>query len=593
MSYQVGIKYFNSFWLKKVLSKAAAATNIPSWPGLPWYGFGNTAGYPSYPFGSNTASTRSYLDNNYQNYYIEESRIKGGFNNAQLSLGVRAYVINNNRDSTDRKHSLIYSGLLNTRTGFNDTNVFSIADPLVRDLDPLNGSIQKLYAEDTNLTVFQENKVSKILINKNAIYSGDQGSLETGAEVNVLGQDVPYLGEYGISRNPESFAVYGYRKYFADKDRAAILRLSRDGITEISGYGMRDYFRDNLALIPDTYDRQVVTAVIDTSATPTGTGTDIYFTTSINNKVEIGAIVEVVTSGGITTNTGSLVVGIESATRVKISPAFNLGTPISYQNINFVTYRRGRAIGAWDAHQSAYTISLQNKPRTIATPITPLNSTDGNFDTLGYDEQIKGWTSFYSYKPDFIGSLKNNFFSFIDSNIYQHYDESVSDGRGKFYGATTPAESFVEFIFNPNPTVVKNFNTIAYEGNNGWEVDSYVSDFEGFDQVKNTGVFNQYQDTTNSVKSYVEGQYDNAGNVYPATLTEPIFRAGFDRKENHYVANLVNSSVARPGEIIFGNSVSGVKGYLITVKMSIDSSTDVGGAKQLFSASSNFVISSI
>ena len=590
MSYQVGIKYFNAFWLKKVLKASATS---PSWPGLPWYGISNTAGYPAYPFGTSSSSAGTYENNNYQNYYIEESRIKGGFNNAQLSLGVRAYVVNENRDSTDRKHSLIYSGLLNTRTGFNDTNVFSIADPLVRDLNPLNGSIQKLYAEDTNLTVFQENKVSKVLINKNAIYSGDQGSLETGAEINVLGQNVPYLGEYGISRNPESFAVYGYRKYFADKDRAAILRLSRDGITEISGYGMRDYFRDNLALIPDTYDRQVVTATINTSETPAGTGTDIVFTTSVNDKVEIGAIVEVVTSGGATTNTGSLVVSIESATKIKISPAFDLGTPISYQDINFVTYRRGRAIGAWDAHQSAYTISLQNKPRTIATPVTPLNSTDGNFDTLGYDEQIKGWTSFYSYKPDFMGSLKNNFFSFIDSNIYQHYDESVSDGRGKFYGATTPAESFVEFIFNPNPSIVKNFNTIAYEGNNGWEVDSYVSDFEGFDQVKNTGTFNQYQDTTNSIKSYVEGQYDSAGNVYPATLTEPIFRAGFDRKENHYVANLVNSSVARPGEIIFGNSVSGVKGYLITVKMSIDSSTDVGGAKQLFSASSNFVVSSI
>ena len=77
---------------------------------------------------------------------------------------------------------------------------------------------------------------------------------------------------------------------------------------------------------------------------------------------------------------------------------------------------------------------------------------------------------------------------------------------------------FVRFIFNPNPTIVKNFNTISYEGNSGWEVDSYVSDFEGFDQVKNTGSFNQYQDTTASIKSFVEGQYDSAGNVYPAAL---------------------------------------------------------------------------
>ncbi len=570
MSYTIGVKYFNAFWLKRIVNNSSA----DAWPGLPW----NPTGYPTFPFNSTpkTADTRS-------NFYVEESRIKGGFNNSQVSLGVRAYVVNQNVDALDKKHSLIYSGLLNTRTGFNETNVFSIADPLIRDLDPRNGSIQKLYTEDTNLNVFQEAKVSKVLINKNAIYSGDQGSLETG-NVNVLGQDVPYLGEYGISRNPESFAEYGYRKYFADKDRAAILRLSRDGITEISGYGMKDYFRDTLATISDEYERQTVATTI--SLTTTGTTATVNLGSDISAKVELGAAVEITASGGAVTSTGLTVIDIPTSTSVTLSGTFNFGSAGTYTNITFITYRRGMVIGAWDAHQSAYTISLQTKPRTIS-------SADNTFDTLGYDEQIKGWTSFYSYKPVFMGSLKNNFFTFIDSNVYQHYDESVSDGRCKFYGAATPAEAFVEFIFNPNPTVVKNFNTIAYEGNNGWEVDSYVSDFEGFDQVKNTGSFNQYQDTTSTVKSYVEGQYDNSGNVYPAALTEPIFRAGFDRKENHYVANLVNASTARPGEVIFGSNVSGVKGYLMTVKMSIDGSTDVGGAKQLFSVSSNYVLSSM
>ena len=37
--------------------------------------------------------------------------------------------------------------------------------------------------------------------------------------------------------------------YFSDRSRGAILRLSRDGITEISSYGMRDFFRDNLATV--------------------------------------------------------------------------------------------------------------------------------------------------------------------------------------------------------------------------------------------------------------------------------------------------------------------------------------------------------
>ncbi len=573
MSYTIGVKYFNAFWLKRILNNSSE----DAWPGLPW----NPTGYPTFPFNSTpkTGATQS-------NFYLEESRIKGGFNNAQVGLGVRAYVVNQNVDAQDKKHSLIYSGLLNTRTGFNETNVFSIADPLIRDLDPRNGSIQRLFSEDTNLNVFQENKVSRVLINKNAIYSGDQGSLETGS-VNVLGQDIPYLGEYGISRNPESFAEYGYRKYFADKDRAAILRLSRDGITEISGYGMKDYFRDTLAQISDTPQRQVVTSNI-TGLQPAGVSSEVNVggVGGGTANVEIGAMVEVVTNAGVVTSTNLYVIDIVSANKATLSGTFDFGPIGTYFTVNFVTFRRGRIIGSWDAHQSAYTLSLQTNPRIISTA-------DNTFDTLGYDEQIKGWTSFYSYKPVLMGSLKNNFFTFINSNIYQHYDESVSDGRCKFYGATSPAEAFVEFIFNPNPTVVKNFNTIAYEGNNGWEVDSYVSDFEGFDQVQNAGSFNQYQDSTSSVKSYVEGQYDNAGNVYPAALTEPIFRAGFDRKENHYVANLINASAARPGEVIFGSNVSGVKGYLMTVKMSIDGSTDVGGAKQLFSVSSNYVLSSM
>ena len=59
----------------------------------------------------------------------------------------------------------------------------------------------------------------------------------------VIGQIIPYAGEYGISTNPESFAVQGYRKYFTDRSRGAVLRLSRDGITEISSYGMHDFLK--------------------------------------------------------------------------------------------------------------------------------------------------------------------------------------------------------------------------------------------------------------------------------------------------------------------------------------------------------------
>ena len=63
----------------------------------------------------------------------------------------------------------------------------------------------------------------------------------------MLGQTIPYVGEYGISKNPESFASYGFRAFFADKNRGVVLRLSRNGLDEISKQGMSDYFSDKLA----------------------------------------------------------------------------------------------------------------------------------------------------------------------------------------------------------------------------------------------------------------------------------------------------------------------------------------------------------
>jgi hypothetical protein len=145
--------------------------------------------------------------------------------------------------------------------------------------------------------------------------------------------------------------------------------------------------------------------------------------------------------------------------------------------------------------------------------------------------------------------------------------------------------------------MAKVFKTINYEGSNGWEVDSYVSDFTGISSVNTGGDFKNFsttntQDKIVAVYSYNQGAYDNLGNQYPSQLTPPINRAGFDRKENKYFANLVNNSVAAPGEIIYGNQLSGVKGYFVTVKMSTDSVTNYGKAKELFAVSSEYIESS-
>ena len=177
---------------------------------------------------------------------VESNRIRDDFNQVFIDKGPKvSTVLEREYVEEHKKASLIYSGIYVNKNGINETNQFLIADKITKDLNPEYGSIQKLEARDSNLISCNEDKIINIVANKDAIFNAD-GNPQLIASTNVLGQAVPYVGEYGISKNPESFVSYAYRSYFTDKARGVVLRLSRDGLTDISGKGMSDYFGDNL-----------------------------------------------------------------------------------------------------------------------------------------------------------------------------------------------------------------------------------------------------------------------------------------------------------------------------------------------------------
>jgi len=448
----IEVNYFNSFMLNKLVDN----TNNPTPP--KWLG------------GSPNANSTNH-------WFIEESRIRGGYNNVETGYGVKAHIVEDNAESQTLGNGIIYSGLFNSRTGFNGTNQFPVGEDITKSVDPAKGSIQKLYAEDTNLVLFQENKVSRALIDKDAIYSAEGGGSITSTR-QVIGQIVPYAGEYGISKDPGSFAVYGYRKYFTDRRRNAVLRLSMDGITEISNYGMKDYFRDTF------------------------------------NDLNSSSVV----------------------------------------------------LGSFDTHNKVYVTSIQ-KTKTFTNPTSDTDT----YDTLCFDDSVNGWVSFFSFKPTLMGSLRNNFYSFYDGKIYKHYSDT-SD-RGVFYEEDDLKTSSIEFVFNSNISMPKVFKTINYEGSNGWEVTSIKSDTTG----------TSYNDIAKRIYSYDEGAYLDSGVQY---------RAGFNRKENKYFANIVNDSQPRGAEVVYSDSISGVKGFFTTVTIKTDQTTNVGGPKELFAVSTNYIESS-
>ena len=188
---------------------------------------------------------------------IESNRIRDDYNEMLISNGVKvSTTIDEKYQEEQRKNGLIYSGLYSSTNGVNNLNQFIQAEKITKDVNPTYGSIQKLFSRKTDLVTLCEDKVLKILANKDALFNAD-GNAQLVASQNVLGQATPFVGDYGISKNPESFASESYRAYFTDSSRGAVLRLSMDGLTPISDTGMHDYFRDHL--LPDmnfigTYD---------------------------------------------------------------------------------------------------------------------------------------------------------------------------------------------------------------------------------------------------------------------------------------------------------------------------------------------------
>ena len=177
---------------------------------------------------------------------VESDRIRDDFNATTIDNGpVVSAVLKEPYSEERRKTGLIFSQIFNSTSGVNNLNQFIQAESITKDLNPIYGSIQKLHTRDTNLVTLCEDKCLRILANKDALFNAD-GNANVTSNNAVLGQAVPFVGEFGISQHPESFASYGYRAYFTDKNRGVVLRLSADGLEEISRYGMSDFFADNL-----------------------------------------------------------------------------------------------------------------------------------------------------------------------------------------------------------------------------------------------------------------------------------------------------------------------------------------------------------
>ena len=435
---------------------------------------------------------------------VESNRIRDSFNLPFISNGVKASsTIDTKYKEERRKYGLIYSGIYNSTSGVNNLNQFITAEKITKDINPIYGSIQKLHSRSTadgDLIALCEDRVLKILANKDAVFNAD-GNPQLVATNRVLGQTIPYGGNYGISKNPESFASDAYRIYFSDKVRGAILRLSKDGITPISDYGMKDWFKDNLKLsntiigsFDDKKDEYNVTLsnkrfleknlIVngrfnnDSSGWTLGTGW-----TYVNGRIEGDdvALYNKINQSNIPNN--KLIVGREYEVSFTVSNYSGGKISIACRNENGAGFTISKASFGTDEKPTNRTYNFTRTvvegsstnpqfysrfyiQRTGSAGFTgnidDISVREVKFDsnTISYSESVKGWVSFKSFVPEVARSVANEYITMLSGKAYKHHDDSVD--YNNFYGAGY--SSSLNVIINEFPEAVKTFHTVNYEG---------------------------------------------------------------------------------------------------------------------------------
>ena len=438
---------------------------------------------------------------------VESNRVRDDYNQVFIDKGAKVSTVLEEPYLEDRRSSgLIYSGIYNSMSNVNNLNQFIQAEKITKDLNPDGGSIQKLYTRDTNLVTICEDKVFKILASKDALFNAD-GNPQLVATNKVLGEATTFAGDYGISTNPESFAVDSFRMYFTDRVRGAVIRLSQDGITPISSIGMTDWFNDNLVsakrLIGSFDDKKKEYNL--------NLGYFDYATYSVDILCDAKTILDPLTGQVISqvftiVPPGVLVLNGTDASKFSIGDIVN-GEGIKPNSvITAIDYQGG---GAWwiKLNQTPDLADLwallpqgQTLPFvygtyfTFPTRITASVETQPS-NTISFSEKNKGWVSFKSFLKEGGLSLNNEYFTFKHGMLNQHHTNPV---HNNFYGQQF--DSSVEVLFNEIPGSVKSFGALNYEGSQ-----SHITQ-----DLQNSA---EYWDNKNKLGWYASEMYTNLQEV--------------------------------------------------------------------------------
>ena len=128
--------------------------------------------------------------------------------------------------------------------------------------------------------------------------------------------------------------------------------------------------------------------------------------------------------------------------------------------------------------------------------------------TVTYSERSRGWTSFWSFFPDWMLGMNSTFYTWKDGNLYEHdsnikrnvfyYDFESEDEDNQYYHY----DSTITTIFNQDPTVTKMFKTISLDSTETWSA-QITTDLDLGDVLHS-----YYDEKEATLFAYIHNRYD-------------------------------------------------------------------------------------
>lgn len=238
--------------------------------------YGDVTVFSKYPFNKGDCS--------FFNKTVYRNRDDSGLNN----VNVRTNSMNQNRNETyaewergDGRPNFAYRQLpvvkfkptqarfglqiveesfINNLNRFLDENQFIYPSEYGRIRDLINTANAQVESTGSILLAVGEREAWSIYVNRTTI-EDLSGRTQVALSNKVLGSYNTLLGGQG-TLNPESISIYNGNVYWWNVLNGVWVRYGRNGLSEISFYKMRNWFRELAALITDSYQTTDVPLVI-------------------------------------------------------------------------------------------------------------------------------------------------------------------------------------------------------------------------------------------------------------------------------------------------------------------------------------------